>query len=129
VACCQMKDVLDMMARCYHFVPEKIENDDSRLIVVSLEEFKLMLDIGTIWLMHRYLRYTPSVFPRMAPGDSIVYKPDETVNIDMAGPSMDDDSGPVLHLQWKTPSQYGKASLQRDVKYGKKSSVQHKQKQ
>jgi hypothetical protein len=96
-----MKDVPNMMARCYCSVHDKIENADSELIVISLEEFQFILDIGTIWLMHWYCRYTPTVFPNTAPGDSIVYKPDESVNIDMAGPSMDDNSGPIFHLQWK----------------------------
>jgi hypothetical protein len=107
-----MKDVPDMMAQCYHFVHEKIENSDSELIVILLEEYKLMLDISTIWLIHRYHRYTP----------------DELVDIDMAGPRMD-DSGPVFHLQWKPPKLYGITSTQGDVKYGKKSSVQHKPKE
>jgi hypothetical protein len=120
-----MKDVPDMMARCYCFVHEKIENADSELIVISLEEYKLVLDIGAICLMHQYRRYTPNVFPGTAPGDSIVSKANESADIDMAVPSMD-DSGPVFRLQWKPPKQYGRTSTQRDVKYGKKSSVEHK---
>jgi hypothetical protein len=133
-ACCNMQDVPDVMARSYRYIHEMIENVDSEIIKVSLEEFKLMLDIGTIWLMHLYRRFTPSVFPT-APGDSVIFRPEETIEVDLAGPSMEptdgmDDSGPVLRVQWKPPRTYAKASSSvqgyRDKKYGKKKgAVQH----
>jgi hypothetical protein len=114
-ACCNMQDVPDVMARSYRFIHEMIKNMDSEIIKVLLKEFKLMLDIGTIWLMHRYRRFTPNVFPRTAPGDSVVFRPEETIELDTAGPSIEptdemDDSGPVLRVQWKPPRTYAKAS-------------------
>jgi hypothetical protein len=54
-------DVPDVMACSYRYIHEMIENMDSEIIKVSLDELKLMLDIGMIWLMHRYCRFTPSV--------------------------------------------------------------------
>jgi hypothetical protein len=77
-----------------------------------------MLDIGTIWLMHQYRRITLIVFPRTASGDSIVFQPDDTIKLDMAGPSVEptnelEDAGPVLHLQWKPPLTYAKESSNR----------------
>jgi hypothetical protein len=145
-ACCNMQDVPDVMARSYWYIHEHIQNMDSEVIHVSLVEYKLMLDIGTIGLMHRYHRYTPSVFPRTAHGDGMVFRPDATMELDMAGPSMaptDElgDFGPILCLQWKPPPTYGRVSGTahgrasgtapgyRDRKYGKKKgSVQHQQK-
>jgi hypothetical protein len=47
-ACCNMQDVPDVMARSYQYIHEMIENVDSEIIKVLLNEFKLMLDIGTI---------------------------------------------------------------------------------
>jgi hypothetical protein len=128
-ACCNIQDVPDVMARSYRYIHEKIENIDSKIIHVSLEEYKLMLDIGTIWLMHWSRHYTPSAFPGTAPGDSVVFRLDETIEWDMAGPSGEPtdelgDSGPILRFQWKRPRTYAKASSTgqgyRDSKYGKK---------
>jgi hypothetical protein len=42
-ACCNMQDVPDVMARSYRYIHELIENSDSEIIKVSLDEFKLML--------------------------------------------------------------------------------------
>jgi hypothetical protein len=69
------------------------------------------------------------VFPRTAPGDSVVYRPEETIELDMAGPSMEptdemDISGPVLRVEWKPPRTYAKIPSNvhgyRDKKHGKK---------
>jgi hypothetical protein len=51
---CNMQDVPDVMARSYRYIHEKIDNLDSEIIHVTLVEYKLILDIGTMWLMHRY---------------------------------------------------------------------------
>jgi hypothetical protein len=50
--------MIDVMARSYRLIHDRVENEEGKIIRLTLQEFKMGMDVGTHWLMQRYRRYT-----------------------------------------------------------------------